>query len=103
MGAAAAGAIMRRKEREVRAAFQSAGAVTAANAMSLPSVGIEENMAVRRLKRHAVIREASPGVFYFDETVWQALCAMRRRMAILLGVSILLVALMVLYGVVAFQ
>jgi hypothetical protein len=49
-----------------------------------------------------VIREASPGMFYFDDDVWEALCGMRRRMAILLVGTIVLVGLMVLYGVVAF-
>lgn len=73
------------------------------NAMSLSAIGIEETMAVRRLKKHAVIREASPGCLYFDEDVWQALSSMRRRMAFLLAGTIALIGLMVLYGVMTFQ
>jgi hypothetical protein len=89
---------MRKKERDVRDAFQSAGAMTPANAMSLESVGIEETMAVKRLKRRAVIREAAPGLFYFDEDVWESVNAMRRRMAILMLAAVILVAIVVLYG-----
>ena len=97
MGAAAI-AVMRRKERDVRDAFRSAGAITPANAMSLESIGIEETMAVRRLKRRAVIREAAPGLFYFDEDVWEAVTAMRRRMALLLLATVILIGIVVLYG-----
>ena len=98
MGGAVAVAVMRKKERDVRDAFQSAGAMTPANAMSLESVGIEETMAVKRLKRRAVIREAAPGLFYFDEDVWESVNAMRRRMAILMLAAVILVAIVVLYG-----
>ena len=103
MTAAAAVVVMRRREREVREAFQAANATSAINAMSLESVGVEETMAVRRLRRHSVIREASPGLFYFDEDVWQSLSGMRRRMAILLAGTIILVLLLAAYGVVSFQ
>ena len=86
MGASAAIAVMRLKEREVR-----------------ESVGIGETLAVRRLKRRAVIREAAPGLFYFDEDVWQALRSMRRRMALLLAGTLTLVLLLILYGTVTLQ
>jgi hypothetical protein len=102
VGATAAVAVMRRKEREVRSDFHAVGATTPVNAMSLSAIGLDETRAVKRLKKHAVIREASPGLFYFDDDVWEALCGMRRRMAILLVGTIVLVGLMVLYGVVAF-
>lgn len=97
MGAAAV-AVMRKKERDVRDAFRSAGAMTPANAMSLESIGIEETMAVRRLKRRAIIREAAPGLFYFDEDVWESVNAMRRRMALLMIAALILVGIVVLYG-----
>ncbi|MEO8194950.1 MAG: hypothetical protein ABI681_13950 [Gemmatimonadales bacterium] len=94
---------MRRRAREVRAAFHSAGATIPANAMSLDAIGIDETMAVRRLKRRAVIREAAPGLFYFDEDAWQALRAMRLRMAILMGGTVLLVAILALYGTIVLK
>jgi len=89
---------MRRKERDVRDAFHSAGATTPAAAMSLESIGIEETMAVRRLEKRAVIREAAPGLFYFDEDVWEAVRSMRRRMAFLLLGTLILIGIVVLYG-----
>jgi hypothetical protein len=94
---------MRLREREVREAFHSAGAVNPAAAMSLESVGIDETLAVRRLKRRAVIREAAPGLFYFDEDVWQALRSMRRRMALMLAGTLTLILLLILYGTVTLQ
>ena len=55
-------------------------------------------MAVRRLKRRAVIREAAPGLFYFDEDVWESVNAMRRRMALLMIAAVILIGIVVLYG-----
>lgn len=94
---------MRLREREVRDACHSAGATNPAAAMSLESIGIEETLAVRRLKRRAVLREAAPGLFYFDEDVWQAVRSMRRRMALLLGGSLMIVLLLILYGTVTLR
>ena len=98
MGAAGAVAVMRMKEREVRDAFRDARALNPATAMSLEAIGIGESAALRRLKRRAVIREAAPGLFYFDDDVWQAVRGMRRRMALLLLVSMIIVFLVFLYG-----
>jgi hypothetical protein len=97
---AVAVAIVRRKEREVRDAFRSAGATNPQSAMSISDIGVDENLAFHRLKRNAVIRETGPSLFYFDEDVWQAFCAMRRRMLILLTVTVVLVGLVLFYGVV---
>ena len=91
MGAAAAVAVMRRKEREVRDDFLRAGASMPVNAMSLDDIGIGESMAVKRLMRRSIIREASPGLFYFDEEVYLSVRSQRRRMALVMLVTILLV------------
>jgi hypothetical protein len=77
--------------------------VNPAAAMSLESIGLEETHAVRRLKKRAVIREAAPGLFYFDDDVWQAVRSMRRRMALLLAGTLALVLLLVVYGTVTLQ
>jgi len=103
VGATVVIAASMRKERDVRDAFRAAGATTPANAMSLQTVGIEETIAVRRLKKRAVIREAAPGLFYFDEDVYNALSNMRRRMALLLVVTLALILLVVTYGTVAIK
>jgi hypothetical protein len=103
VGATAAIAVMRLKEREVRDSFHAAGAVNPAAAMSLETIGIEDAGAVRRLKRRAVIREAAPGLFYFDEDVWLAVRGMRRRIAFLLIGTVILILLLVVYGTVSLQ
>jgi hypothetical protein len=103
VGATVAIAAMRLREREVRDAFHAAGAVNPAAAKSLESIGIDETLAVRRLKKRAVIREAAPGLFYFDEDVWEAVRSMRRRMALLLVGTVTLVLLLIAYGVVTLQ
>ena len=96
VGATAVGVSMR-KERDVRDAFSDAGATAPVNAMSLETIGIEETMAVRRLKKRAVIREAAPGLFYFDVDVYRAQVSMRRRMALFL-VGTIVLALLVVFG-----
>jgi hypothetical protein len=103
VGATAAIAVMRLKERDVRNAFHSAGAVNPAEAMSLEAIGIEETRAVRRLQKRSVIREAGPGLFYFDEDVWVATRSQRRRMGLLLAGTVVLVLLLVLYGTINLQ
>ena len=98
MGAAVAVAVMRRKERELREGFFNAGAIQPIHARSLSDLGVDENMAWKRLCRHSVIREATPGLFYWDEDVWQALRAMRLRMALMMVGAIILVGMMIAYG-----
>jgi hypothetical protein len=97
VGAAAAVAVMRRKEREVRDDFLRAGATMPVNAMSFDDIGIGETMAVKRLMRRSIIREASPGLFYFDEEVYLSVRAMRRRMALVMLVTFVLVFLFVTF------
>lgn len=87
----------------MRAAFHSAGATIAANARSLEDIGLGDTMAVRRLKRRAIIREGAPGLFYFDEDVWQSLRAMRTRMGLLLLAALGLVGLLGIYATSAIQ
>jgi hypothetical protein len=103
LGAAAAVAVMRMKEREVRDDFIRAEATTPQGAKSLAEIGIDESRTVHRLQRRAVIREAAPGLLYFDEDVWQAVRSMRRRMALLLTSTIILIGLLVFYGAVTLK
>lgn len=103
MGAAVAVAVMRRREEEVHVDFVRAGATIPANAKSLPDIGLHESGAVRRLIRHAVVREAAPGIYYFDEEVYESIRAMRRRMAIILLVTMLAISLVLAFGVTKFR
>ena len=103
VGATVAIAASMKKERDVRDAFRAAEATTPAKAMSLETIGIEETMAVRRLKKRAVIREAAPGLFYFDEDVYLAVSSTRRRIALLLVGTLVLMILVLTWGTVAIK
>ena len=98
MGAAVAAAVMRRKERDLREVFFTNGAIQPIDARSMTDLGLEENMTWRRMCRSSVIRESSPGVFYWDEDVWQAVRGTRLRMALMMLGAILLVGVMIAYG-----
>ena len=103
MGAAVAVAVVRRKEREVRDDFRRAGALQALDARSLADVGLENNFIVRRMIKRAVIHESEPGLYYFDEEVWQSVRAWRRRRAIGVIVVVAVVAIITLYVMSAFR
>jgi hypothetical protein len=81
MGAAAAIAIMRRREREVVDDFRVAGATSPTTAKSYTAIGLGRSLAVHRLHDRAVIRESAPGTWYLDEEVWTAVRRTRRRVA----------------------
>jgi len=85
MGAAAAIAIMRMKEREVVDDFRAAGALTPSTAQSYDAMGFGQTRAIKRLHDSAVIREVSPGLYYLDEEVWTAVRRNRRRRALMIG------------------
>ena len=93
MGAAAAIAIMRMKEREVVDDFRAARALTPATAQSYAVMGFGEGRALKRLHDSAVIREAEPGKYYLDEEVWIAVRRNRRRRALMIGLVLAIVCL----------
>ncbi len=82
MGAAAAAAVILRKEREIVAAFRAAAATSPAAAMTLAALNVHGGVALRRLQRRAIIREASADHFYLDEPSWDANVWIRRRLAL---------------------
>ena len=98
MGATAAVVVMRKKERDLREIFFAAGAIQPIDARSPAELSVEENMTWRRLYRRSIIRETAPGLFYWDDDVWQALRSMRLRMALLMLGTILLIGLMLAWG-----
>jgi hypothetical protein len=98
MGAAAAAAMIRR-ERETVAAFRRARAVSPESAQPLYAIGVEESRAVARLRRRAVLREASPGAWYLDEPSWTACERNRHRLAAVMLVIVGLLALGAALGV----
>jgi hypothetical protein len=95
MGAAVAAAAMRMREQQVIDDFRAAGATSPERAQSYTGMGLGGTLAVRRLRNRAVIREASPGVYYLDEEVWSAVRRTRFRV---LGAFLAIMA-MVLLGI----
>jgi hypothetical protein len=93
MGAAVIAAAIRRREQEVIEDFRAAGATAPEKAQSYTAIGLGESLALRRLRNRAVIREATPGLYYLDEEVWSAVRRTRRRVA---SVVILIIAILLL-------
>jgi hypothetical protein len=100
MGAPAIAAIMRRREQEVVDDFRAAGATSPGTAQSYGSLGMGQSLAVKRLHNRAVIREASPGLYYLDEEVWEAVRRTRRRLGTVVLSIILLLFLGALLGII---
>ncbi|MES2305175.1 MAG: hypothetical protein V4558_06695 [Gemmatimonadota bacterium] len=101
MGAAAAAVIVR-KEKELVAHLREVGATSAETARSLSSMQVnQESFAFRRLQQRAVVRQASSGGWYLDELSWEAVRAMRRRMAMLLITVVVVGGLMAYFATAA--
>jgi hypothetical protein len=73
------------KERQVVDDFRAAGALTPSTAQSYAALGFGEARAIKRLHDSAVIREASPGLYYLDEEVWIAVRHNRRRRGVIVA------------------
>jgi hypothetical protein len=89
---ATAAAVIVAKERHLVDAFVRAGATSVASARTLDELGIEDRgLAIRRLRSHAVVREAGEGRYYADVEVWNAVRRTRRRIVLtLLGILALI-------------
>jgi len=86
-----------RKERHDVQHFREAGAISPAAAKRLDDLHERHGLGLRRLRKRAVIREASPDHFYLDEEVWQALGRTRRRVSI----AVLALIVLLIVGVLA--
>ena len=87
-----------RRQKQIVAQFRAAGATSADKAASVASLGVQEGMALRILRRHEILRDVGDR-WYLDEARWEAHDARRRRLAIiipslfLLGVIVTLLIL----------
>ncbi len=90
--AAGAIAVMRMQEREVVDDFRAVGATSPATARGFEEIGLFSENALARLRGRAVIREAEPGRYYLDEEVWSAVRRQRQRMALVMLLVVLGVA-----------
>src|SRR4051812_38815330 len=93
MGAVIA-AVVAKKEREVVEAFERVGALSPATARMPSDFGVEtDGIGWERLHNRAVIRDTGDGRVYLDIVVYQALRRMRRRMAAVMIVLVMLIGL----------
>jgi len=98
MGAAVM-AIIARKERELVSVFTREGATSPVAAKTLQELNLDDHgLAMRRLRGHAVVRETG-GRYYVDLESWEALRRMRQRIALVLGLVVLALAVSVALGV----
>lgn len=86
-------AIILKREKDLVAHFRRAGATSPEAAQTPAALGIDQGVAWRRLLDRAVIRSAPNGAVYLDEPSWTALRGTRRRMAVVLGLILLVIAL----------
>ena len=78
------------KERHVVEAFERAGAVAVHRAVRPADINVEDGGVIwRRLRERAIIREASPGLYYLDVEGWQAQRRTRRRLAFVMFIIII--------------
>jgi len=98
MGASAAAAAIIIKEKHIVEAFRQAGATSPGAAVSPDALGVHQRVAFRKLKAGAALREAGPGRFYLDEPSWEAMRSFRRRVALVIGLFVLLLAVLGLFA-----
>ena len=96
--AAAAAAVIVRKEKEIVNIFRGAGAMSAERARDPEQLGVHQHLAFHRLVQRAVLRNAGDGRFYLDEMSWNALRNTRRRVAILAMAVVVIALIVVLMG-----
>ena len=98
MGAAVI-AIIARKERDLVELFTREGATSPVAAKTLQELNLDDHgVAMRRLRSRAVVRETG-GRYYVDLESWEALRRMRQRIALVLGLVALALAVSVALGV----
>jgi hypothetical protein len=96
MGASAAAAIIIRREEDLVEHFRRAAATNPRAAQSSGALGVEEgNFIWRRLVASAVIRPGAAGAYYLDEPSWEALGRRRRRVAVIMLVAAVGLAVLV--------
>ena len=95
MGTAAAAIIIKR-EKDLVEHFRRAGATSPQTAQSPDALGVEENNFIWRvLVESAVIRAGASGEYYLDEPSWEAMGRRRRRVAVIMLVAAVALAVSV--------
>jgi hypothetical protein len=98
MGATAVAAVIIKKEKHIVEVFRRAGATSPGAAVNPDALGVHQRIAFRKLKAGAALREAGPGLFYLDEPSWEAMRSFRRRVALVIGLLVLLMAVLSMFA-----
>jgi hypothetical protein len=99
--AAAVAAVIQRQEREIVDTFRGVGATNPSRARVPEELGVRSHFAFKRLVRRAVLRDAGDGKYYLDEPSWNALRSMRRRIAVVTLIVVVVLGVLVAAGVFA--
>ena len=91
-------AVIMMRERRLVARFRDSGATEPGTAQALTDLRGVDEIALRRLRKRAVIREATAGSYYLDEPSWAALRGTRRRIMVVLTAVGLAIALFAYLG-----
>ena len=76
-------AVVVRRQRKIVEQFQAAGATSADRATTPAALGVQEGMAFRQLRRHAILQEAGGQRFFVDTARWAAHRQRRWRAALI--------------------
>lgn len=85
---AAAVAVIIRKQREIVALFQGAGATSPEKARDPGELGVDDGVVFQGLVRRSILRPGDGARFYVDLPAWEAHNTMRRRRAVIILVAI---------------
>ena len=70
-----------RKQAQIVARFEAAGATSADRATTAAALGLHEGLAFRQLRGHAVLQVVGEQRLFLDASRWKALLKKRRRIA----------------------
>lgn len=87
-------ALLMRRQHAIVRVFAQAAATTPATACSASQLGLEPGMAWHHLVGHAVLRCPGDGRYFLDLPNWQRLRRLRRRIAVVIVMTVLATGLL---------
>jgi hypothetical protein len=82
---------MVRRQRKIVEQFQAAGATSADRATTAAALGVDEGMAFKQLRRHAILQEVGEQRLFVDTARWAAHRQRRRRRALIATTTVCIV------------
>ena len=91
-----------RRQKKIVQQFQAAGATSADRAATAAALGVQEGMAFKQLRRHAILQDAGGQRLFLDTARWEAHQLRRWRVAltcITISVCIVVALLVILFAI----